>query len=501
MNGHDLTRGGLLARNVALNLAGWALPAVAALLSVPLLVRGLGDARFGVLALSWTALGYFSIVDLGMGRAVTHAVADRVGQGRDAEVGRVVRASLAVLVPLGIIATIAMVLATAWLTRVLEIPPELVAETQVAFRVLAVAIPFVGIAAALRGVLEATQRFGAVNAVRVPYGVVTFLGPVAMLPVSRSVVPAIVILVIARIALTIAYFAICARAVPGFASSATGRADVRSLLRFGGWMTVSNVISPLMNTFDRFIVAAALGVSVVTYYAAPNELVTKLWLFTAAIHPVFFPALATTGARDSARTVMLFDRMLRLTFAALFLPALLFVLLAPDILGIWLGPSFVLQSTSVLQILAIAVFVNTLGQGGMTFIHALGRPDLTGKFHLLELPLYAAALWVLLPRYGITGVALAWAGRAIVDAWLLLLTAPVLLPATKRLITRTLATVAASLVVLGAAVLLSGTIGRLVAAGVAIPAWIVITWRWMLTPAERAFPARMVSAAWRPERA
>ena len=501
MHGHDLTRGGLLARNVALNLAGWALPAVAALIAVPLLVRGLGDARFGVLALAWTALGYFSIVDLGMGRAVTHAVAERTGQGRESETGRVVRASLAVLVPLGVVAAAAMALATGWLTRdVLEIPAALLTETQAGFRVLAIALPFVGIAAALRGVLEATQRFGAVNAVRVPFGVVTFLGPVAALPFSRSVVPAIVILTLSRIALAIAYFAICARAIPGLASSAAGRADIRPLLRFGGWMTVSNVVSPLMHTFDRFVVAAALGIGTVTYYAAPNELVTKLWLFTAAIHPVFFSAIANTGARDGGRSVVLYDRMLRITLAGVFLPALLLVLLAPDVLRVWLGPAFVLNSTAVMQVLAIAVFVNTLGQGGMTFIHALGRPDVTGMYHLAQLPLYVGALWYLLPRFGLIGVAIAWAGRAIVDAWLLMLTAPALLPAARGTTFRMLSSTVASLVVLAAAAMLSESASRFIVATLAVPAWMLIVWRWLLTPEERAFPKRLLTASWRPLR-
>lgn len=503
MAAHELTRGGLLARNVALNLGGWALPALAALLAVPILVRSLGDARFGVLALAWTLLGYFSVLDLGLGRAVTHAVADRAGAGREREIGGVVRASLALLVPIGLVAALLLFVLAPWLARdILRMEGELLGETVASFRMLSLALPFVGAAAAARGVLEARQLFGAVNAVRVPHGLIVFLGPVLVLPFSRSLVPAVAILAISRVTMFVAFAALALRAAPQLRDDAgTGRSDLGALLRFGGWMTVSNVVSPLMNTFDRFVVAAVIGVSVVTYYAAPSELVTKLWLFTAAIHPVFFAALATTGARDAERSVMLLDRMLRMTFAALFLPALLLVLLAPDVLRLWLGPAFALESTAVLQVLAVAVFVNTLGQGGMTCIHALGRPDLTGKYHLAELPLYALALWFLLPRYGITGVAVAWAGRAAVDAWLLLFTCPVLLPASRRVISRTLVWLLAALVALGLAALLSESGARVAVALAAVPLWMLCVWRWLLTPAERQAPLRLVSAAWRPERA
>jgi O-antigen/teichoic acid export membrane protein len=498
----DLTRGGLLARNFLLNLAGWLLPALAALVAMPLLVRGLGDARFGILALTWATLGYFSLFDLGIGRAVTHAVADLVGRNRDSEIGRVVWTSLATLVPVGIIGTSVIFAVAPWIVQLLTLPPSLYAETVLAFRIVAFAIPFVGIAAALRGVLEARQRFDAVNMLRVPHGLVTFLGPLAALPFSHSVVPAIAILTVSRALLCVAHFFVCLRYVPEFGNSsfAWSRDAIRQLLSFGGWMTVSNIISPLMNTLDRFVVGAMLSVSVVTYYAAPSEAVTKMWLFTAALHPVFFPALATTGVREPRRTAALFDRLARVTFAGLFLPTVIAVLLAPEILNVWLGPAFALRSATVLQVLAIGVFVNTLGQAALTLVQSLGRPDITGKYHMAELPVYAAALWFLLPRFGILGAAFAWSGRAIIDAMLLLFTCPVLLKECRASVLRTVVWLGVAMVGL----LLFMSVGSLwirgVVAAVTIPAWMATAWWGILTPQERRAPARVVIGVLRPER-
>ncbi|HJQ21040.1 MAG TPA: flippase [Gemmatimonadaceae bacterium] len=502
---HRLTRGRLLARNVLLNLGGSALPALAALVAVPILVRTLGDARFGVLALAWTALGYFSLFDLGIGRAVTHGVAARLGADvrEDEEIAVVIWTALATLIPIGVLGFAVLYGIAPWLTeRVLNVPQALRAETITSFRVLAVAIPFVGATAALRGSLEARQMFGAVNALRLPHGLVTFLGPLLALPFSRSLVPACAILTVGRVALFLAHLIIVTRLVAGFrdAPARWNRAAVRPLLAFGGWMTVSNIISPLMNTLDRFVVGAVLTVSVLTYYAAPNELVIKMWLFTAALHPVFFPAMATTGARDPERTSMLFDRLLRITFAGLLLPVAILVLLAPEILRVWLGANFVLRSGAVLQVLAIAVFVNTLGQAGLVLIQALGRPDITGKYHAAELPFYALLLWFLLPRFGILGAAIAWSVRAVVDAIVLLLTCPALLPHARAPVKRCLGWLAVTVPVLAAGMFVHSNV-RIVLAIAAVPAWLLIVWLGVLTAEERRAPARAVSAAWRPERA
>jgi O-antigen/teichoic acid export membrane protein len=492
-----LTSSRLLARNVAFNIAGALLPAIAAVAAVPLLVRGLGDARFGVLMLAWTAIGYFSLFDLGIGRALTHAIADRLGTEDHGDIGSMVRTSLGIVGPVGILGAVALMLAAPWIVEHgLQVPAELEGEAVGSIRVLAIAVPFTGMTAALRGVLEASQRFGTVNLLRVPFGLLTFLGPIAVLPFSRSVVASVTVLTVARVVLFVAHVAACRRHVPHLTDGAMRSELVRPLLSYGGWMTVSNIISPLMNTFDRFAIGAVLSVSMVTYYATPNELVTKMWLFTAALWPVVFPALATTGDRSVERTATLFDRALRLTFAGLVLPTFLLVLLAHEILGVWLGPAFAEQSSIVLQLLAVAVLINSVGQGAYTFIQAMGRPDLTGKYHTAELPVYALMLWFFLSRYGIVGVAIAWSLRAIADALLLMLTCPVIFPASRAAIWKSLRWLALAGPVIVASSLVTSTSARWWIAGIAIPLWTMIVWRVVLTEAERRAPRELLSAAW-----
>jgi O-antigen/teichoic acid export membrane protein len=493
---HALTSGSLLARNVGMNLIGWGLPAIAALVALPILVRALGDARFGALTLVWTAIGYFSLFDLGIARALTHAVADRFGRQQEHEIGAITWTALGVIIPLGVAGGVVLYVVSPFLANtLLRVPGELRVETATAFRVLAVAIPFTVATAALRGVLEASQRFGVVNALRIPYGLLTFLGPLATIPFSRSLVPAVAVLAGGRMLLFVAHLIACVRVAPGLKVVRWSRAQIAPLVHFGGWMTVSNVVHPFMNTLDRFVVGAVIGVSLVTYYATPHELVTKMWLFTAALLPVFFPAFTTSVASDPLRAASLFDRVLRTTFAALFLPTLAMVVLAREILGIWLGPAFATQSGGVMQILAVAIFVNTLGQCALTLIQALGRPDLTGKYHMAELPVYALLLWWLLPRYGIVGVAVAWAIRAIGDSILLLLTCPVLLPQARRAVQRIFVWLGIAVPTLIALALIPSSTARLSIFAIAAPAWLGVCWWWILTPVERSAPMRALSIA------
>src|SRR5580704_18044702 len=72
----------LLAGNTIWNIVGSIAPLAIGLLVMPSLVRNLGTDRFGVLSLAWTLIGYFSLFDLGLGRALTKEVASRVGTSR-----------------------------------------------------------------------------------------------------------------------------------------------------------------------------------------------------------------------------------------------------------------------------------------------------------------------------------------------------------------------------------------------------------------------------------
>ena len=119
-----LTSGRLLARNVALNVAGSVVPVVLAFVAIPVLVRGLGDARFGVLGLAWALVGYFSLFDLGMGRALTQLVSEALGRGAEDELPSLVWTALWLLVPLGIVGGLVVAAAAPWLIySVLRIPP------------------------------------------------------------------------------------------------------------------------------------------------------------------------------------------------------------------------------------------------------------------------------------------------------------------------------------------------------------------------------------------
>jgi len=78
-----LINGTQLTKNWSLNLLGQVLPLIVALVTMPLIVRGLGPERFGVLSIVWAVLGSMILFDLGLSRSTTKFVAECLGRGEE----------------------------------------------------------------------------------------------------------------------------------------------------------------------------------------------------------------------------------------------------------------------------------------------------------------------------------------------------------------------------------------------------------------------------------
>ena len=108
-----------------------------------LLVLLLVSMPIGV-TLAWAAIGYFGIVDLGLGRALTHAVATRLGSDREDELIALGWTALALMFLLGTVGALVLAAVTPWMVNdLLKIPDALAGETARSFYLLAASLPIV----------------------------------------------------------------------------------------------------------------------------------------------------------------------------------------------------------------------------------------------------------------------------------------------------------------------------------------------------------------------
>ena len=487
-----------MARHTLWNLVGMCAPMAVALFAIPLLIRGLGQERFGLLSLVWMLVGYFGVFDLGLGRALTKVMAEKIGRHEPHAIAATFWTAIGLMLALGVLGAIVVHLLSPWLaTRSLNIDPALQPETLRAFRAVALGLPVLVTVTGLVGTLEACHRFPLINAIRVPMGAFTFMGPLLVLPFSTDLFAVVLVLLAGRLVEWFLFFIACLRVVPGLQTLPRFNAgEAPGLLRFGGWMTVSNIVQPLMIHIDRFLIGAIRTVADVSFYVTSAEIVVKLLILPRAWVSVLFPTFAAHHRDRPEATGALFAQSVRLLMIALFPVVLLLVTFAPEGLALWLGPEFGERSAPVMRWLSAGIFLFSLAFVPTSLLQGTGRPDLTAKWHLLELPLYLGAAYGLISRYGITGAAAAWLLRAAADLAGMSIMAARRAPGSAASMVRIGVAAGVALLFLAVAAqpdVLSIRLALFVVLGLAFAG---ICWCWLFTDDDRRIALKLAARVW-----
>ena len=407
-----------IARSTLINLAGAAIPAVLLLITVPIYLHLIGEARYGVLAIVWLLLGYFGVFDLGFGRAVANRIAalhDATAEERQG----IFWTGLAISAVTGLIGGAILYLLGDWLfAHVFHIiSGSLRIEAENAMPWLALALPLAIIISLLAGALEGRQAFLALNGAQI-FGTVLYqLFPLVVAYAGwvtlRYLIAAAII---GRLLSALLLFALSYRHVPLSPRPRFALHQVKSLLHYGGWITVTGLVGPLLTVFDRFLIGAKVGMVAVTAYTVPYNLVMRLSILPGSLQTALFPRFAMVDPTEAkalaARAV--------LSIGAVMTPIVVIgLLLIKPFLILWVGAALAEKTAPVGQILLVGIWINTLAFIPFTYLQGRGRPDLPAKFHVLELLPYFATLWVLIDRLGVPGAAWAWDLRVLADTLLL----------------------------------------------------------------------------------
>jgi O-antigen/teichoic acid export membrane protein len=233
-----------------------------------------------------------------------------------------------------------------------------------------------------------------------------------------------------------------------------------------------------------------VSVAAVAYYTTPYEIVTKLWIFPAAIVGVLFPAFSSCFKHDNPRAVQLFWAGLKYTLIGLFPLVFPLIILAPEGMRLWLGAEFAAQSSRILQWMAIGIFLNCFAQIPFALLQAAGKPNWAAVLYAFQFPFYMLAIWLMLGYAGIEGVAFAWLIRVIIDSAFLFLLSERLMPSLSGMERPFHITIAAALLLSVAACIPMPMLAKLACIGLVLPGFAAASWFALLSETERAFVTR-----------
>jgi O-antigen/teichoic acid export membrane protein len=413
---------GRISTNAAYQLGAQAGVLALNLVASPIIVHGLGLEAYGLLLLVGITTNYFGFVELGLGRATIQLLARHRARGEEAAIREVLWTAAAAYLALSLVGAVALVAAAPWLVKyLLAVSPRFVPQALRAFLIGAAGLVITMQRDVASSVATAMERFDLIGRVTLVVGFLQTAVNVGLVLWGAPLTGVMLGGLAVQTAALATYWAITFSLIPNLLPPRWNAERLRSLLRFGGYVTVSQVVGPLLVHSEKVLIGAFASVEQLPYYALPYNLAWALTAVPTSLVSVIYPAMVRLlSTQDHAGLRETVRRATRYIFVVLLGPVVLFFVYAREVLTVWMGGAFAANASGCLRILSIAVLVNVMAWPAYQLLHAAGRADLTARYHLLELVIHIPVSIVLIWRLGVLGAALAWLLRVLVDTGLLM---------------------------------------------------------------------------------
>jgi O-antigen/teichoic acid export membrane protein len=404
-----------ISKNTAYNIAGSLLPVAITLVTVPLYLEVVGIERYGALTICWIVLGYLGFLDLGLGPAVAQKIASTRDDPGSA-VG-IFWTAIWTSFAMGVLGSLLLCAGAALYFTAAGFGSNIEREIADAIPLLGAILPVVMVSSVASGALSGRERFLTINLITsfsatlmslLPLLFAYLWGPSVSILLAGALVARTVGMVLA--------FRSSAKELAVSKPQKPSRELIMPLLKFGGWVTISTAVAPLLLTVDRLAIGALIGAGAVAAYSIPFSLIARLGILPGSLSSALYPRFAAGLPEDRTRLAGLGLAV----SAAVMTPACVFTALLVDpFFKLWIGPELAAVCAPVTYALIFGTWTNSLAFVPYSLLQGSGRPEVVSKIHLAEILPYWAVLAGGILLLGLPGAALAWTVRTTADCALL----------------------------------------------------------------------------------
>jgi O-antigen/teichoic acid export membrane protein len=396
-----------LASNAFSNLLGAVIPALVALATVPLVVKGLGQAGYGLYALVTAIVGYFAVIDINVTAGSVKYIAEFNARRDPDSIAETVCFGVLIYAGLGLAGALGLYLgAEVLVTKVFAVPPRLSGEAIATLRLAALGFLVGQLQNYLQSVPQSLLRYDLTSRLEMAFGTLVPLLTVAVLMLGYGLFEVILLRVVASAAHGLILWRMLHRLLPALRLRWPGAAIRRSLLGFSAYSFLSRFASLSYAYADKLVIGALVGVTGLAYFTVASTLANRVLGLTYRLSGVFFPAASSLAA--SGELARLSRLYLKATRYVVYLNGAILVLVAVfarPILRYWMNPEFAEHGAVVLAVMALSQFVDSLTSLPSLVNDGMGHPRVSGVFALARAGAGLAVVYLGVTGWGIDGAA------------------------------------------------------------------------------------------------
>lgn len=396
-----------LARNAWSNLLGAAVPALVMLCTVPLVVRGLGEAGYGVYSLVTAIVGYFAVMDINLTAGSVKYIAQYRANGEADRIAETVSFGLATYAGIGLAGALGICVCAAWLVEsVFAVPPALRQEATSTLQLAALAFLCGQLQMYLNSVPQALLRYDISSRLEIMFGTLLPLATVGVLALGHGLFEVVLLRVLASSLHGLLLWRAIRRLLPGWRWRWPAGGARAALLRFSGWSFLSRFAALSYAHADKLVIGALVGVAGLAYFAVAATLANRVLGLSFRLSAVLFPAASALAARgELARLDALY---LKATRYVAYLNGAILVLVAVfayPLLGYWMNAAFAQHGATILALMACSQFVDSLTSLPSLVNDGMGHPRISGLFAVARALIGLGAVTAGVALRGIDGAA------------------------------------------------------------------------------------------------
>ena len=396
-----------LFHNAWSNLLGAAVPALVALATVPLVVAGLGEAGYGVYALVTAIVGYFAVIDINVTAGSVKFISAQHARGEHEQVAETLCFGLAVYGAIGALGALGLhACAELFVTRVFTVSAGLANEAIACLRLAALGFLLGQLQSYLHSVPQALMRFDVSSRLEILFGTLVPLLTVAVLLLGGGLFEVIGLRVAASGAHCLVLWRRVGQLLPGLGWRWPGRQLRGGILGFSAYSFLSRFATLSYAHGDKLIIGSLVGVTGLAYFSVAATLANRVLGLTFRLSGVFFPAASALAA--GGELARLERAYLKATRYVVYLNAAMLVLLAVfahSLLAWWMGAAFADGGATVLAVMALSQFIDSLTSLPSLVNDGMGHPRLSGLFAVARALVGLAIVYAGVARWGIDGAA------------------------------------------------------------------------------------------------
>jgi O-antigen/teichoic acid export membrane protein len=394
---------------MVLSGAAWAIAAVVSFFAVRIVVRGLGDNAYGVIAMASAFTGYLAVLDFGLGQGTVRYLSMFVTLKHGKAMRQLVWRVLGYFTAAGAIGAVAMCVFAPWLaTSVLKIQPPLLAQAVPAFQIAGVAFGLGMIVSVLSVVPEAFLRYDLVAWLNVTVGSATVGGPAVLVLFGYGLIPVMWFSVVATGVACVCWGLVAARLVGSIPNGGPPLTEFwKGFLGFSVKNGVNRIWSAVQTPTSQLVVGIAGGVSAAAYFQVPMLISSKVTSLLSQLSTVLLPTGSQLVAEgEHGALISLYERSSRLFYVLNASVVGTVAVFSWPLLGYWINAKFAQQGAVAFALLTLAVGMNAASMTASQINMALGRPGVNLAFSFANSVINLGTVYPLTILFGISGTAL-----------------------------------------------------------------------------------------------